>query len=213
MPTATAPSKRPSVSWLIESRPPSLTWARPSPPQCNQPQLDLTDQESVYAEATAATDRRVRISAVKAPWAARPRRGLPDAQEWSAKLALAIIQALTGQRPAAQLNRWVVDEVLAAISMYQRRSLRTHGRIAVPTALRSIRVQHPDPEVAEVSAHVVIGKRSAAMAFRLEALGDRWLCTALELGAHWRSAMRPEPLDKLRPALVDGRQPAQRGTG
>jgi hypothetical protein len=48
--------------------------------------------------------------------------------------------------------------------------------------------------VAEVSAHVVIGKRSAAMAFRLEALGDRWLCTALELGAHWRSAMRPEPL-------------------
>jgi hypothetical protein len=29
---------------------------------------------------------------------------------------------------------------------------------------------------------VVIGKRSAAMAFRLEALGERWLCTALELG-------------------------------
>jgi hypothetical protein len=181
MPTATAPSKRPSVSWLIESRPPSLTWARPSPPQRNQPQLDLTDQEPVYAEATAAKDRGVRMSAVKARWAARPRPGLPEAQEWSAKLALAITQALTGQRPAAQLNRWMVEEVLAAISMSQRRNLKIPGRIALRSALRSVRVQHPGPDVAEVSAHVAIGKQSAAMAFRLEALGDRWLCTALEL--------------------------------
>ena len=109
--------------------------------------------------------------------------GLPDAQEWSTTLALAVIQALLGQRPVSQLNRWVVDEVLVAIGMYQRRSLALHGRIAVPRQLRSVRIQHPDPEVAEVSAHVAIGKRSAAMAFRLEALGDRWLCTALELGA------------------------------
>ncbi|HEY6685472.1 MAG TPA: Rv3235 family protein [Propionibacteriaceae bacterium] len=203
MSTTSTPSRPPRVQWLIDSRPPSLTWARPSPPQCNQPQLDLIDQEPGYAEPTAGNDRGVRMSTVKARWAARPRRGLPDAQEWSAKLALAITQTLVGQRPVAQLSRWVVDEVLAAISMYQRRSLRTHGRKAMPAALRSVRVQHPDPEVAEVSAHVVIGKRSAAMAFRLEALGDRWLCTALELGAHWRSAMRPEH--------VDGRQPAQRG--
>jgi Family of unknown function (DUF6459) len=98
-------------------------------------------------------------------------------------LALAIVQALLGQRPIAQLNRWIADEVLAAISMQQRRNLREHGRLALPTAVRSVRVQHPDPAVAEVAAHVVIGKRSRAIAFRLEALGDRWLCTALELGA------------------------------
>jgi hypothetical protein len=182
MSTTTTSSRTSSVQWLIESRPPSLTWARPSPPQRNQPQLDLTDQDPVYAEATAAKDRGVRMGAVKARWAARPRPGLPNAQEWSAKLALAIIQALTGQRPAAQLNRWMVEEVLAAISICQRRSLSRHGRTVVPAALRSVHVQHPDPEVAEVSAHVAIGKRSVAMAFRLEALGDRWLCTALELG-------------------------------
>ena len=81
----------------------------------------------------------------------------------------------------AQLNRWMVEEVLAAISMSQRRNLKIPGRIALHTALRSVRVQHPGPDVAEVSAHVAIGKQSAAMAFRLEALGDRWLCTALEL--------------------------------
>jgi Family of unknown function (DUF6459) len=82
----------------------------------------------------------------------------------------------------------VVDEVLVAISMYQRRSLALHGRIAIPTAVRSVRVQHPDPEVAEVAAHVAMARRSAAMALRLEALGDRWLCTALELGARWSRA-------------------------
>ena len=66
------------------------------------------------------------------------------------------------------------------------------GGSLAPTALRSIRIQHPDPEVAEVSAHLIIGKRSAAMAFRLEAWGDRWLCTALELGARWsRADARP----------------------
>jgi hypothetical protein len=119
---------------------------------------------------------------VKARWASRPRPGLPDAREWSTALALAVVQTLVGQRPVAQLNRWVDEEVLVAISIYQRRSLSLHGRLAVSTALRSIRVQHPDPEVAEVSAHVVMGKRSAAMAFRLEVLGDRWMCTALELG-------------------------------
>ena len=65
-------------------------------------------------------------------------------------LALAIIQVLLGQRPAAQLNRWLADDVLAAISIYRRRNLPRHGRIAVPTALRSVHVQHPDAAVAEV---------------------------------------------------------------
>jgi hypothetical protein len=171
-----------TVQWLIESRPPGVSWPRPSPPESNQPPLDFTDYEPDHVETAVRTDRGVRVSLVKARWAARQRPGLPDAQQWSTALALAVIQTLLGQRPVAQLNRWVAEEVLVAISVYQRRSLSLHGRLAVPTALRSVRVQHPDPEVAEVSAHVVIGRRSAAMAFRLEGLGDRWLCTALELG-------------------------------
>jgi len=187
MSTNTAP-RTPYVHWLIESRPPSLTWTRPmrqqsNHPQSNQPQLDLTDYEHERAEVAAHHDQGVRLTTVKARWAVRPRPGLPDAQQWSARLALAIVQTLLGQRPAAQLNRWMVEDVLAAISMAQRHNLKVRGRTAIPAALHSVRVQHPGPEVAEVSAHVVIGKRSTAMAFRLEALGDRWLCTALELGA------------------------------
>lgn len=185
MPATTTSTRTSSVQWLIESRPPSLTWSRSSPPQPNQPPLNLTEPD--YPEAAAPNDRGIRVSVVKARWAARQRTGLPDAREWSATLALAVIQTLLGQRPAAQLNRWVVEEVLAAISICQRRSLSLQGRTTVPAAVRSIHVQHPDPEVAEVSAHLAIGKRAAAMAFRLEALGDRWLCTALELGTRSES--------------------------
>ena len=188
MPTA---SKLPSVSWLIESRPPSLSWSRPEPSPSNQPPLDFGDDEPDHAEAAAPNDRGVRVSMVKARWAARQRPGLPDAREWSTALALAVIQTLLGQRPVAQLNRWMAEEVLVEISIYQRRSLSLHGRLAIPTALRSVRIQHPVPEVAEVSAHAVIGRRSTALAFRLEALGDRWLCTALELGIRMERGYAP----------------------
>jgi hypothetical protein len=104
MSTTSTPARPPRIEWLSDSRPPSLTWARPSPPQRNQPQLDLIDQEPGDAEPIATNDRGVRMSTVKARWAAQPRRGLPDAQEWSAKLALAITQTLVGQRPAAHAN-------------------------------------------------------------------------------------------------------------
>ena len=200
MSTTTSSSRTSSVQWLIESRPPSLTWSRPSPPQSNQPPLDFADHEPDHLIALP-NDRGLRVSVVKARWAARQRAGLPDAREWSTALALAVIQALLGQRPAAQLNRWMVEEVLAAISLSQRRNLKMRGRIAVPTALRSVRVQHPGPEIAEVSAHVAIGKRSVAMAFRLEALGDRWLCTALELGAP-RGSEQIVPLAQFRSRVI-----------
>jgi Family of unknown function (DUF6459) len=183
MSTTTPPASY--VQWLIESRPPSLTWSRSSPPPTNQPPLELIDYKPDMVEVAAPDSRGVRVSMVKARWAATPRAGLPDGRQWSSTLALALAQSLLGQRSVAQLNRWVVDEVMVAIGSYQRRSLALHGRVAIPVSVRSVRVQHPDPEVAEVAAHVAIGKRSTAMAFRLEALGDRWLCTALELGPRW----------------------------
>jgi Family of unknown function (DUF6459) len=189
MSTTTAPSYPFSIQWLIESRPPGLAWSRPTRVEPNQPPLDLVDHEEGPPAVAAPNGQALRVSTVRAQWAARPRPGLPDPQRWSATLALAIVQAVLGQRSVSQLNRWVVDEVLVAINMYQRRSLALHGRIAIPAAVRSVRIQHPDPGVAEVAAHLAIGKRSAAIAFRLEALGERWLCTALELGARWNRAV------------------------
>jgi hypothetical protein len=39
MSTTTTSSRTSYVQWLIESRPPCLTWSRSSPPQTNQPPL------------------------------------------------------------------------------------------------------------------------------------------------------------------------------
>jgi hypothetical protein len=101
MSTTTTSSRTSYIQWLIESRPPGLTWSRPSPSQPNQPSLDLIDHKPDVAEAAAPDDRGVRVSMVKARWAAKQRPGLPDAQEWSTTLALAVIQALVGRRPVA----------------------------------------------------------------------------------------------------------------
>jgi hypothetical protein len=84
------PRLRPVCGWLIESRPPGLTWSRPWPLQPNQPPLDFDDREPDVAEAAAPNDRGVRMSMVKARWAAKPRPGLPDAREWSTTLGLAL---------------------------------------------------------------------------------------------------------------------------
>ena len=80
MSTITTSSRTSSVRWLIESRPPSLTWSRPSALQPNQPPLDLTDHESDDAEVAVPNDQGVGVSMVKARWAAKQRPGLPDAR-------------------------------------------------------------------------------------------------------------------------------------
>ena len=74
MSTITTSSRTPCVRWLMESRPPSLTWSRPSALQPNQPPLDLIDHESDDAEVAAPNDRGVRVSMVKARWPARAGR-------------------------------------------------------------------------------------------------------------------------------------------
>ena len=66
MSTTTTSSRTSCVQWLIESRPPSLIWSRSSPPQPNQPPLDLTDQEANDAAAAVLDHRGVRVSLVKA---------------------------------------------------------------------------------------------------------------------------------------------------
>ena len=106
MSTTVASSRTYAVQWLIESRPPSLTWTRPSPLQSNQSPQDLIDHESDDPTAAAPDDRGVRVSMIKARWVARQRPGLPDARAWSTTLALAVIQTLLGQRPVAQATRW-----------------------------------------------------------------------------------------------------------
>lgn len=197
---------------LAESRPPAQTWsALPAPrPSNDQPTLDLESEDlgddHDLGDGLGSGDRGlggrlpprpvangVQVTVVRSRWCARPDRSLPDARSWGVSLAQALVETLHALRPAAQLNRWVAEDVLAALTLHQRRRRVARAtasrsgshpstRTAAPPVLRSIRLQHPCSDVAEVSAHVVVSGHSTAMAFRLEACGTRWLCTALELG-------------------------------
>lgn len=159
---------RPLVTPVVESRPQPWRWCAAARPQPAQPALDLR----------AAGDPYVEVSAVDAGDLATP--GLPDAGAWSVALAVSVLEVLAGRRSPAQLSRWVEEDVLTALT--GRLPRRRPGPGAGAPALRSVRVQHPGPGVAEVTVHGRLGERPAPVALRLEARGDRWLCTALELG-------------------------------
>ena len=178
------PAVAPTQVWvrqLIESRPPGRGWRPPAISLIapDQPPLDLTDPAAV--NLAQPSGRGATAAVVRARWTVRPRRDLPDARQWGATVAVAVLQALLAQRPIAQLNRWLADDVLSAVSVQQRRRRTEPGRAVRPVVVRSVRVQHPGAEVAEVSAHLLVGTGHTAVALRLESLGDRWRCTAFEL--------------------------------
>jgi hypothetical protein len=117
------------------------------------------------------------------PAAARPSgdgRGLPDARAWAVRLTQAIGEVLAGARAPGQLNRYTTWEVLQHL---ERAACRL-GRWRVPgrPMVRSVHVSRPTPGVVEVCAVVDTGNRRRALALRLDARDDTWLCTALQVG-------------------------------
>lgn len=117
-----------------------------------------------------------------------PRCELPDPAGWARRLTQALLEVLTGNRPAAQLVRWTSAEVLAGITAQvgalaagQRATAQEPARHRRPT-VRSVRVSEVCDGVAEVSAVVVRSGRAGALALRLEGRDGRWQCTAFETG-------------------------------
>ena len=112
------------------------------------------------------------------------RAALADPRAWARRLVQALVEVLAGDRPAAQLVRWTSTEVydeVAALLPGPRRSGHTAGR-ALRAAVCSVHLTEPADGVAEVAATVRRGRRTTAVALRLEGLDGRWQCTALEVG-------------------------------
>jgi Family of unknown function (DUF6459) len=110
------------------------------------------------------------------------RAALPAPRTWAGRVVQAIVEVLSGVRPATQLVRWTTEEVYEQISS---RVLAVHG--VEPDGrprgvVRSLHVSEPADGVAEVCALVRRGARSTAVALRLEGMDGRWQCTAIELG-------------------------------
>ncbi|HHV19967.1 MAG TPA: hypothetical protein GXZ30_00260 [Propionibacterium sp.] len=93
-------------------------------------------------------------------------------------LMVALVDAIQGRRPTAQLTRWVSDAVMADLTL----RARLHQRDPRPLSVRSLRLQLVSPQVAEISARLQAGDRFGAAALRLEQRGDRWFCPVADFG-------------------------------
>ena len=113
-------------------------------------------------------------------------RAVDDVTAWAARFAQGVVEVLGGDRPLPQLVRWTSRRVYADLERRVRilgRTCDTDQRLrTVRPQVRSVHVCHPAEGAAEVSVHVRHGKRSRALAARLELVQGRWQCTALQLG-------------------------------
>lgn len=110
---------------------------------------------------------------------------------WVARMARAIAEVGSGDRPAAQLTRWVERQELARLAARGQCASRhpaVHGRRAeaartrAAQQVRAIRLCPIKPGVVESSAVLVGAGRGRAIALRFEHVADRWLVTAISLG-------------------------------
>lgn len=99
----------------------------------------------------------------------------PEVRRVARAIAGALAEVLQGRRPVGQIETFADGEVLATI-IHLARSRAGHG-----LTLRSLRVQSPAPQVAEVAFQVGEAGRLRAGALRLERVRGRWRCVALEI--------------------------------
>lgn len=102
-------------------------------------------------------------------------RNLPDAQQWAATLARAIIEVVTGARQAPQLRRWLLPELYGALTTVH---LSPCARSTRPIHVRTCPI---DAATTEAAVIVSTASRTYALALRLEEYRGRWMMTALEL--------------------------------
>lgn len=105
-----------------------------------------------------------------------PSRALPDTDRTAHVLGRALIEALTGLRPTAQLQQHCSPPVFAGL--VERCPLPGVG----PARLQSVHVSHPADGIAEVAMIFRRGDRARAIAFRLAGIDGRWRITALQIG-------------------------------
>lgn len=108
---------------------------------------------------------------------------LPDPAPLVGQLAQAIMEVVSGQRPAPQLIRHTAPTIYSVIA----RQAMVAGRRRAPgprrpAIVRRVRVCEPADGIIEACAVVVSHGRVRALALRLEGLDGRWLVTALTIG-------------------------------
>lgn len=111
------------------------------------------------------------------------RSELDDPRPFVAKMAQAVMEVVSGQRPAPQLIRHTSPQVYSVLARRALVSARRQPSGARRSAVvRRIRTCEPADGVVEACAVVVSHGRVRALALRLEGLDGRWLVTQLTIG-------------------------------
>ena len=151
--------------------------------------------------ATRPGVRKVRVGAPSArrtveledelerPLREQPPAPLPDPTAQCCAVVRAAVEVLRGERPAAQLARWVTPQVRDQL-VERARLLREHaagGTVAEgagnrPVLVRRVRLVRLGEDVAEATVVLDDDGRVRAAAVRLEARRGTWRVAVLEIG-------------------------------
>ena len=152
-----------------------------SPPPIDPGSLPVAQAPNGYEQGTLAVDFRTPDESWFGPQPT-PSRDLPEPAQWAGHIAQALVEVMSGTRPAPQVIRWTAPEVYSVVARRSavagRRGVAS-GRRAV---VRRVRVCEPADGVAEACAVVVDNDRVRALALRMTGLDRRWMVTALQVG-------------------------------
>ena len=114
-----------------------------------------------------------------------PRAELGDPRPHAARTAQLMLEVLAGQRPATALRAVahpdVIQRLAAASQGFTHQQTEQRRRAIRPTVGRVI-VSEPRDGIAEATVIIREGRRSRALALRLEGLQGHWTATIAELG-------------------------------
>ena len=174
---ARAPSTRLRVRPIPETSPPvidSRTAAPPAPTPFIQGTLAISFDND-YDVASDPLDRRY----------FEPQRtlskNLPEPHAWVRSMAQALVEVMSGARPAPQVIRWTTPEVYSAVARRNAVSCR-RTMVARPAIVRRVRICEPVDGVIEACAVVVDNGRVRALAIRMTGVDRRWVVSALQVG-------------------------------
>ena len=104
-----------------------------------------------------------------------------DILEARKHIAQALVEVMSGARPAPQVIRWTTPEVYSVVA--RRNATSGHRKAVARRALvRRVRICEPVDGVVEACAVVVDNGRVRALAMRLTGVDRRWVVTGLQVG-------------------------------
>jgi len=108
-------------------------------------------------------------------------KDLPEPEAWVRHMAQALIEVMSGARPAPQVIRWTTPEVYSAVA--RRNAAAARRSIAARRAIvRQVMICEPAAGVVEACAVVVDNGRVRALAMRLRDIDRRWVVSELQVG-------------------------------